>query len=67
MLKGDFGKTTDWSAWSPEMQEYCEQDVRVNLALYNALAAEGWPELPIRFEHDTNELCVRIGNAGFDV
>ena len=65
MLKGDFGKTTDWSAWSPEMQEYCEQDVRVNLALYNALAAEGWPELPIRFEHDINELCVRIGNAGW--
>ena len=27
--KGEFGKTADWKAWSPEMQEYCVQDVAV--------------------------------------
>ena len=27
--KGNFSKTTDWKEWSQEMQDYCEQDVRV--------------------------------------
>ena len=26
--KGEFGKTTDWSEWSQEMQDYCVQDVQ---------------------------------------
>ncbi|WP_038040348.1 MULTISPECIES: DNA polymerase, partial [unclassified Thioalkalivibrio] len=33
VYKGDFGDTTDWSEWSPEMQSYCEQDVVVTKAL----------------------------------
>ena len=31
--KGDFAKTTDWSDWSQEMQDYCEQDVVVTKKL----------------------------------
>ena len=31
--KGDYGKTTDWSDWSQEMQDYCEQDVIVTKKL----------------------------------
>ena len=31
--KGNFAKTTDWKNWSPEMQEYCEQDVIVTTKL----------------------------------
>ena len=31
--KGDFGKTTDWSEWSQEMQDYCKQDVIVTKKL----------------------------------
>ena len=31
--KGEFGKTTDWQEWSPEMQMYCEQDVAVTKKL----------------------------------
>ena len=31
--KGDYGKTTDWSKWSQEMQDYCEQDVVVTKKL----------------------------------
>ena len=31
--KGDYGKTTDWSDWSQEMQDYCEQDVVVTKKL----------------------------------
>ena len=33
--KGEFGKHTDWSEWSPEMQEYCKQDVAVLVKLWN--------------------------------
>ena len=35
--KGDYGKTTDWATWTPEMSDYCEQDVRVTVALYKYL------------------------------
>ena len=31
--KGSFGQTTDWSEWSQEMQDYCEQDVVVTTKL----------------------------------
>ena len=31
--KGNFGKTTDWSDWSQEMQDYCIQDVVVTTKL----------------------------------
>ena len=31
--KGNFGKTTDWSNWSQEMQDYCTQDVIVTTKL----------------------------------
>jgi DNA polymerase I len=34
VLKGDYGETTDWKYWSPEMQKYCEQDCLVTAALY---------------------------------
>ena len=31
--KGSFGKTTDWKEWSQDMQDYCEQDVKVTTKL----------------------------------
>mgnify|MGYP001280441390 FL=1 len=31
--KGEFGKTSDWKAWSEEMQNYCIQDVNVTRKL----------------------------------
>tara|TARA_Y100001968_G_scaffold333347_1_gene395641 strand:- start:2233 stop:2748 length:516 start_codon:yes stop_codon:yes gene_type:complete len=31
--KGEFGKTTDWQEWSPEMEIYCAQDVKVTTKL----------------------------------
>ena len=32
--KGDYGKQTDWSEFTPEMAEYCAQDVRLNTKLW---------------------------------
>jgi len=37
VFKGDFGKTTDWATWTPEMSDYCEQDVRVTKKLHETL------------------------------
>jgi len=31
--KGEYGKTSDWSEWSPEMEDYCVQDVKVTTKL----------------------------------
>ena len=31
--KGEYGKTTDWSEWTPELEEYCKQDVVVTRKL----------------------------------
>jgi DNA polymerase I-like protein with 3'-5' exonuclease and polymerase domains len=36
--KGEFGKTTDWSDWSMEMEDYCEQDVHVCDSLFKLMA-----------------------------
>lgn len=32
--KGSFSKTTDWKEWSPEMQDYMLQDVKVTRKLW---------------------------------
>jgi hypothetical protein len=32
--KDDFGKTTDWSSWSPELEKYMVQDVHVTTKLW---------------------------------
>ena len=33
VYKGCFGETSDWSEWSQEMEDYCQQDVVVTQAL----------------------------------
>ena len=66
VLKGDFSnENTDWSEWSQEMQDYCEQDVTVTHALWQHLQPEKWSQKAIRFEHSIAEICHRIGTAGW--
>lgn len=36
--KGEFSKHTDWKDWSPEMELYCQQDVKVTTKLCNHFA-----------------------------
>jgi DNA polymerase I-like protein with 3'-5' exonuclease and polymerase domains len=36
--KGEFGKTTDWSDWSMDMEDYCEQDVHVCHSVFDLMA-----------------------------
>ena len=66
VLKGDFSnEDTDWSEWSQEMQDYCEQDVTVTHALWQHLQPGTWSQKAIRFEHSIAEICHRIGTAGW--
>lgn len=64
-LKGEFGKTTDWTVYTPEMGAYCLQDVRLTHKLWLHLQSEQWSEEAIRFEHELAEICHRIGRAGW--
>jgi hypothetical protein len=50
VLKGDFGKTSDWSVWTPEMQDYCEQDVEVTEVLWQRILSKEPPERAVELE-----------------
>ena len=51
ILKGDFGETTDWKDWSPEMSTYCKQDVKITFDLYEKIKAKDYSEKAIELEH----------------
>lgn len=50
--KGDFGEQNGWDTWSPEMQLYCEQDVRLNHKVYLELLKDDFPDSAIDLEHE---------------
>jgi DNA polymerase-1 len=65
VLKSDYGETSDWSMWSQEMQDYCEQDVRVTLALYNWLLSKQPSEHMVKLEHEFAKEMRRQEYNGF--
>lgn len=51
--KGDYGKDQDWQTWEPEMTQYCKQDVRVTVDLWERLQARpGFGTDACDIEHD---------------
>lgn len=50
-LKGDYGKTTDWSEFSQEMLDYCVQDVKLTVKLWELEQSKGFSEKSIELEH----------------
>ena len=67
--KDDHGDTEDWTQWSQEMQDYCEQDVRVVVDLFLHFM-EGKPSAEMLYlEHDFAELMTQQEMNGwpFDV
>jgi DNA polymerase I len=51
--KGTYGKTTDWKEFTPEMLEYCVQDVcGPTQALYNLILKKNPAEEAVQIEHD---------------
>ena len=65
--KGDFGKSTDWQTWTPDMQRYCEQDVKVTAKLYAMLETywKEWGEQSFTLEHRFAEIIERQEKFGF--
>jgi len=63
--KGDFGATTDWSAWSQEMQDYCEQDVKVTAKLFRYLTLKKPSRQMLYLEHDFAYLMAVQENNGW--
>lgn len=64
-LKGDFGETSDWSEWTPEMQAYCEQDVRVTRSLFNLITSKNYSQTAIDLEHRVAWIVAEQERHGF--
>lgn len=65
LLKGDYGKSTDWQVCTNEMIDYCEQDVRVNSKLYHRILMKDYPADVLRMEQDIHTICLDQENFGF--
>jgi DNA polymerase I-like protein with 3'-5' exonuclease and polymerase domains len=52
ILKDDFGKSTDWTLWCPEMQAYCEQDCRITVKLYELEESKKLDPRCVELEHE---------------
>ena len=70
VLKGEFGSEQDsWDVFTPEMLEYCVQDVEVTHAFYDKLTAMDYSKDAIELEHKTAWICAAMERDGiqFDV
>lgn len=66
VLKGTYGEQENaWDAYSPEMLEYCKQDVEVTRLLFDKLLNKGYPETAIQLEHDIAWLMAKQERNGF--
>jgi DNA polymerase I-like protein with 3'-5' exonuclease and polymerase domains len=69
--KGDYAKEMaakgldPWASWSPEMEDYCEQDTAVTLKLFRNLEARGFSEESIKLEHEVAWIIARQERYGF--
>ena len=68
--KGDYGQSEGaWDAYTPEMLEYCRNDVLLNLKVYNALKFEskGFTAQSVRLEHSVAKIINEQRENGFVV
>lgn len=65
VLKGTYGKTTDWKDFTPEMLAYCQQDVVVTHELWKKIEAKQYSEQAIQLEHDFAEVIQAQERHGF--
>lgn len=61
--KGDF--KGPWEHWTPTMQEYCGQDVRVTVDLYRRIIAKQYSQTALDLEHGVAEIIARQERAGW--
>lgn len=65
ILKGDFSEEGSWEEFTPEMAEYCKQDVRVTQALWQRIEKEDPPASPVAREHDFAAIISQQERNGF--
>lgn len=64
-LKGDFGETSDWSEWTQEMSDYCLQDVKVTVRLWEEIEKCKLAEEAVELEHNVQTIISRQMRHGF--
>ena len=64
--KGDYGEQENaWDEYTPEMLEYCVQDVALNVKLYELIQSKNYPKEPMELEHEMNRLLLQQERIGF--
>ena len=66
--KGDYGQSEGaWDKYTPEMLEYCVNDVELNVKVYNALKFEskGFTAQSVRLEHEVAKIIDLQKRNGF--
>jgi len=63
--KDEFGETTDWGEWSQEMQDYCEQDVKLTSKFYQLILRKKYSQQAIELEHEFAECIHKQEKLGF--
>ena len=54
-----------WLTWTQEMQTYCEQDVLVNVKVYEWCVQQGFNQKAIDLEHATAPICFAMELNGY--
>lgn len=64
--KGEYGEQEGaWQTYSPEMLDYCKQDVQVTVALYRRLTKGSYSKRAIELEHEVAWLMAQQERNGF--
>lgn len=64
-LKGEYGDTSDWQEFTPEMLEYCQQDVEVTATLFDRIKAKEYAQKALDLEHEVAYICARMERSGW--
>lgn len=66
MLKGEYGEQDNaWEVYTPEMLEYCIQDVHVTHRFYDQLLKANYSPQAIEIEHKVANICARMERSGW--
>jgi len=68
ILKGSIANDageTDWSRWTPEMEDYCVQDVKVTRALWDLIQTKKPSEVSVTLEHQFASVMLMMEDHGF--
>jgi hypothetical protein len=56
---------TDWKTYSPEMLDYCTQDVEVTYNLWKMIEQKGYSQQAMDLEHEVSLLIFKQESYGF--